>query len=73
MRQTNFIYAILNSDMLDVLGLDSSAVRFNKYGDKFIFKTYKEEPLLRNTPLYTKQIIKKLLTNDEWRNNLNTI
>jgi len=73
MRQTNFVYAILNTDMLDVLKLDSTAVRFNKYGTKFLYKTYKEEPLIKNTPFYTKKTIKTILSNDEWRNNLNTI
>ena len=73
MRTTNFIYAILNIDMLDVLGMDKLKVRLNNNSTKFIFKTYKEEPRITNTPLYTKKAIKKLLNTDEWKTHLNTM
>lgn len=71
MRPTNFIYAIVDVDMINVLGLDRSKLRLNNTGTKFLFKTYKEEPILVRTRFYTKQKIKSILATNEWRNSLN--
>lgn len=71
MRKINYIYAILDISMMQKLNVDSSSVRKNKFGNKFVYKTYKEQPLLVNVPLYTKEGIKKILDSSEWRNNLN--
>jgi hypothetical protein len=70
MRQTKFIYAIVDKNMAAALNVDLSKARFNKDNTKFIFKTYKEEPNLVNTPLYTKERIKSLLKTDEWRSTM---
>lgn len=67
MTKTNYIYAIVNSDMLKVLQLYSQNVRFNKDKTKFLFKTYKEEPRLINVPFYTKTKIKEILGKEEWK------
>lgn len=71
MRKINFIYAILDISMMQKLNVDPSSVRKNKFGNKFVYKTYKEQPLLVNVPLYTKKGIKGILDSSEWRNNLN--
>lgn len=71
MRATNFIYAIVEVDMIPVLGLNPNTLRFNNTQTKFLFKTYKEEPRLVNTRFYTKQKIKAILHANEWRNSLN--
>lgn len=71
MRKTVFVYAILDSSYIQTLSLNPESVRFNRTKTRFVFKTYKEEPLLVNTPFYTKSHLKNILQNDEWRNNLN--
>nr|QOI90487.1 hypothetical protein HWQ62_00351 [Pyramimonas orientalis virus] len=71
MRQTKFIYAIVEKHMLDILKIKEESVRYNKDKTKFIFKTYKEEPKLANVSLYSKDRIKQILKTDEWRSNLN--
>ena len=70
MRQTKFIYAVVEKHMADILKVDLETVRFNKDKTKFIFKTYKEEPNLINVPLYTKERMKNILKTDEWRNSM---
>jgi hypothetical protein len=70
MRQTQFIYAVVETDMMGSLNVKENTVRFNKYRTKFIFKTYKEEPNLVNVPLYTKERIKQMLKKDEWQSKL---
>lgn len=71
MRKTVFVYAILDSSYIQTLSLNPESVRFNRNRTRFVFKTYKEEPLLVNTPFYTKSHLKKILQDEEWRNNLN--
>ena len=70
MRQTKFIYAIVDKNMMESLNVKESTVRFNKDRTKFIFKTYKEEPNLVNVPLFTKERIKTMLKTDEWQSKL---
>jgi hypothetical protein len=70
MRQTKFIYAIVEKHMVETLKVDLNTIRFNKDKTKFIFKTYKEEPNLINVPLYTKERMKNLLKTDEWRSSM---
>lgn len=71
MRKTVFVYAVLDSSYIQTLSLNPESVRFNRNRTRFVFKTYKEEPLLVNTPFYTKSHLKKILQDKEWRNNLN--
>lgn len=71
MRKTVFVYAVLDSSYIQTLSLNPESVRFNRNRTRFVFKTYKEEPLLVNTPFYTKSHLKKILQDEEWRNNLN--
>lgn len=71
MRTTNFIYAIVDVQMIPVLGMNPNTLRFNNTQTKFLFKTYREEPKLVNTRFYTKEKIKEILQTNEWRNSLN--
>jgi hypothetical protein len=71
MRQTRFIYAIVDVNMINVLGLNPHTLRYNNTHSMFLFKTYKEEPRLVNTRFYSKERIKDILHTNEWRNSLN--
>jgi hypothetical protein len=70
MRRLQYIYAIVDASMVQILGVDPTHVRFNKDKSKFIFKTYRENSKIVNTPLYAKKQIVKILKNEEWNLNL---
>lgn len=73
MRSLSYVYAILDIDKYNKLFnyRYTQDIRYNHDKSKVLLKTYKEEPKLVGVPLYSKEHIKKILSTNEWRNNLN--
>lgn len=69
----SYVYAVVDAAMFDTLLPDKSRLnyRFNNDQTKFIYKTYKEEPLLVGYSLYNNQQIQAIVSMDGWKNNLN--
>jgi hypothetical protein len=73
MRQSiQFIYTIVESSRMNEinfkkLGISKNTIRYNKNKSKILCKFTGENSDFYDIPLYTKENIKKILKNPDWK------